>query len=109
MKLRVADTFLLRLLGLHAGGALAPDEGLLLWPCKAVHTFFQSQTLDVVFLDARWKECRRVSELAPYRVAASAQARVAVELPAGYCCRHPDYLQRIHAALQLRVSPCLFK
>lgn len=109
LRLRVADTFLTRLLGLHAHGPLAPDEGLLLLPCHAVHTFFQSQSIDVVFLDALGRECRRVSSLRPFRLAVSVGAKMAIELPAGYCRRHPDYLRRIHAALQLRVCPRLFK
>lgn len=109
LRLRVADTFLPRLLGLHASGPLAPDEGLLLLPCQAVHTFFQSQSIDVVFLDAHGRECRRVSSLRPHRLAISPDAQMAIELPPGYCRRHPDYLRRIHAALQLRVCPRLFK
>lgn len=107
LRLRIADTFVSRLLGIHGGGALAPDEGLLLYPCGAVHTFFLWQPIDVVFLDARGMECRRIDALPPRRAARHRRARMAVELPAGYCRRHPDYLGRIHAALRLRVSPRL--
>lgn len=99
LRLRLADTFLLRLSGLHALGYPAPDAGLLLIPCKAVHTFFQRQALDIVFLDMQGRECARVEHMRPYRVAWAAKAAMAVELPAGYCRRHPAYLADIQAAL----------
>lgn len=100
LRLRVADSFRLRLLGVHAIGTLALDEGLVLVPCGAVHTFFLRQALDVVFLDARGRECRCVHGLRPYRVAGATGARMVVELPAGYCRRHLDYLDRVHLALR---------
>ncbi|NYT23624.1 DUF192 domain-containing protein [Alcaligenaceae bacterium] len=100
LRLRVADSFRLRLPGVHAIGTLAPDEGLVLVPCRAVHTFFLRQALDVVFLDARGGECRCVHSLPPYRVAGAAGARMVVELSAGYCRRHPDYLDRVHIGLR---------
>lgn len=99
LRLRLGDTFLRRFLGVHALGALAPDEGLLLMPCWAVHTFFLGYALDIVFLDAQGRECARVERLRPYRVAWASRAALAVELPSGYCRRHPDYQARIQAAL----------
>jgi len=107
LRLRVADTFRLRLLGLHAGGVLAHDEGLVLMPCGSIHTFFLREPIDVVFLDGQGRLCRIISALPPWRTASARGARMVVELPAGYCTRHSDYLERIHAALRLRVSPCL--
>lgn len=109
LNLRVADTFSSRLLGLHALADLTPDEGLLLLPCRAIHTFFQATSIDVVFLDQSWRERRCIHDLPPWRMAGAVGARMAIELSAGYCRRHPDYLKRIHVALQLRVSPCLSK
>ncbi|NLC37514.1 MAG: DUF192 domain-containing protein [Alcaligenaceae bacterium] len=99
LKLRRADTFLLRLLGLHDQGKLAADEGLLLTPCAAIHTFFLRQPLDVVFLDALGQERRCIHGLPPNRVAWAAGVRAVIELPGGYCARHPDYLERIQSAL----------
>lgn len=104
LRLRVADTFFLRLLGLHVWGGLAPDEGLVLTPCRAVHTCFLRQPIDVVFLDDSGAECGRVLGMLPYRVAREGRARCVVELPENYCRRHPDYLQRIQAALQRRAQ-----
>lgn len=102
LKLWVAASFWRRLLGVHAVGILAADEALLITPCSAVHTFFLSQPLDVVFLDAAGNERLCVHALAPNRVAWAVGARMAVELPAGYCQRHADYLECIQLALSLR-------
>lgn len=99
LRLRIADTFVRRLLGLHAGGPLDPDEGLLLAPCRAVHTLFLRQRIDVVFLDAKGGECDRVDALPARRIVSRRAACMVIELPAGYCRRHPDYLAHIHAAL----------
>jgi len=107
LNLRVADTFWLRLCGVSGVGRLAPDQGLMLVPCRAIHTFFLSEPLDLVFLDKQGRERRCVHQVPPYRVVVEPSAYMVVELPAGYCLRHSDYLCRIHAALRLRVSPRL--
>ncbi len=107
LTLRVADTFFARLRGVHAGGPLAEDEAMLIRPCRAIHTFFLSYSLDVVFLDAHGRVCRSVECLPPGRMVFERGAFMVVELPAGYCASHPDYPARIHAALRLRESPRL--
>jgi len=107
LRLRTADTFFKRLLGLHAGRPPAPDEALLIQPCNAVHTFFLRYAIDVVFLDTSGAQLRCIHRLPPRCWAAQRGARSVIELPAGYCKRHPDYLVHIHAALRLRVSPRL--
>lgn len=99
LRLQVADTFITRLLGLHGHRPLGPDEGLVLRPCAAIHTLFLRSAVDVIFLDGSLRECRRISGLVPWRMAWQRGARIVVELPAGYCDRHADYLPRIHAAL----------
>jgi len=104
LHLQIANTFLLRLFGLLAHGPLAPDEGLLLVPCRAVHTFFLGESIDIVFLDAQARECRCVHSLPPHCFAVQPDACMVVELPSGYCRRHVDYLERIRAALRPSVS-----
>ena len=99
LRLRVADSFRLRLLGIRALRWTGDDQGLLLTPCRAIHTFFLSQALDVVFLDSMASERGCVHSLQPSRVAFRMGAQMVVELPAGYCRRHPDYLAHIRLAL----------
>ena len=101
LRLHVASTFFSRLTGLHGLGPLAHDEGLVLMPCASIHTFFLRQPIDVVFLDGKGRELRRVLALPPFRVAGAWGACCAIELPARYCEHHPDYLERIHAALRI--------
>jgi len=99
LVLRPARSGLARLLGLHAHPGLSDRSGLWLIPCKAVHTSFLRNDIDVVFLDRRGDILRVVSRLKPWRVAACMRAHSVIELPGGYCLRHPDHRGRIRAAL----------
>lgn len=47
---RLADTFVLRFLGLMPCKGLKPSEGLLLTGCGRIHTNFMHFTIDVVYL-----------------------------------------------------------
>ena len=107
LSLTVARTFWSRLRGVHGVGTLKDNEGLLLLPCRSIHTFFLNQTLDIVFLNAHGKVCRCLPALEPNRIAWDTEAAMVVELAEGYCERHPNYAELIHAALQLRVFPRL--
>ncbi|MBE3575493.1 MAG: DUF192 domain-containing protein [Firmicutes bacterium] len=83
-RIRKADTFRARLQGLLGCPPLPPGAGLVLVPCRAVHTFFMAYPIDVVFLDPAGRVLRCLTDLAPFRLPAPVwQARVAVELPAG--------------------------
>jgi hypothetical protein len=46
-----ANTFWKRLCGLLPYKSLPPDEGMLITPCKSVHTFFMRFPIDVIYLD----------------------------------------------------------
>ncbi len=50
-RVRVADGFWSRVRGLLGSAPLQADQGLLLQPCRAVHTLGMRQPLDVIFLD----------------------------------------------------------
>ncbi|OGO89271.1 MAG: hypothetical protein A2Y15_09835 [Clostridiales bacterium GWF2_36_10] len=47
---KVADTFISRFLGLLPIKVLKENNGLLLKPCKQVHTFLMKYPIDVIFL-----------------------------------------------------------
>src|SRR5690606_33892047 len=100
LKLRIANSFVDRLLGLHRYRPLQADEGLLLTPCWCVHTLFLGEPIDVISLDAGGYTLRCVPSMPPGRVAGVPGARMVVELPAGYCERHHDYSVRVHDALR---------
>ncbi|HHZ20474.1 MAG TPA: DUF192 domain-containing protein [Firmicutes bacterium] len=51
LHIRLADNFWLRLKGLLGKEGLSPKEGLLLAPCRSVHTIGMKFAIDLVFLD----------------------------------------------------------
>jgi uncharacterized protein len=83
-RIGVADWWWLRLRGLSGRMDLAPGEGLLLKPCRAVHMMGMKFPLDVAFLDAGNRVIARYERLAPgARTRWHRAARAALELPAG--------------------------
>jgi uncharacterized membrane protein (UPF0127 family) len=80
----VASAFGSRLRGLLGRKELAPGEGLLLYPCSSVHTFFMAFPIDVVFLDDDWRVVAVSQGMRPWRLSGIRwAAKAALELPAG--------------------------
>lgn len=72
-----------RTVGLLGRASLAPDEGLWIDGCSAIHTLGMRATLDVIFLDAAGAVVRIASGIAPNRpVVRCAHARTVLELGA---------------------------
>jgi uncharacterized protein len=84
----VARTPLRRMKGLLGRAGLAADEGLLLEPASAVHTWFMRFPIDVVFLDRDLLVLRVAEEVRPWRFASARGARSVLELPAGTARRN---------------------
>lgn len=82
-----ADTFRQRLRGLLGRRGLSLEEGLLLTPCHAIHTFFMRFPIDILFLDADGRVVAAVQDLPPWRFKAAPGARAVLELPAGTVAR----------------------
>jgi uncharacterized membrane protein (UPF0127 family) len=83
-RIGVADTWWLRLRGLGGRTGVAPGEGLLLTPCRAVHMFGIRFALDVLFLDAGNRVVAAYRELGPgQRTRWHRSARAALELAPG--------------------------
>jgi uncharacterized membrane protein (UPF0127 family) len=95
----VAATFWQRLRGLHAWPCLPWHTGLLLSPCKAVHTFGLAYAIDVLFIDHQGRVVECAEALAPGRLAWNWNAVGVVELPAGYCAAYPAYAAAVQRAL----------
>jgi len=49
-EVKLADTFFGRMFGLMPAKTLDENKGILLKPCKQVHTFYMSFAIDVIFL-----------------------------------------------------------
>ncbi|PKO43604.1 MAG: hypothetical protein CVU29_10595 [Betaproteobacteria bacterium HGW-Betaproteobacteria-22] len=82
-KLRHADSYFTRLRGLIGSPPLALQEGILISPCKQVHTHFMKYSIDVVFLDKHLTVINKIEAMPPWRVSSYvAVARYVLELPA---------------------------
>jgi uncharacterized membrane protein (UPF0127 family) len=72
-----------RLVGLLNRSQLDAGEGLLIEPCKQVHTFFMRFPIDVVFLDSKNQVLAKQS-LKPWRLSPLIfKAAKVLEVPAG--------------------------
>lgn len=74
--------------GLLGRDHLDPSSALILTPCLAVHTAFMRFPIDIVFLDRDGFAVKLISDVVPWRLAASASAHSVVELAAGSLRRH---------------------
>ena len=69
--------------GLLGRDSLADRHALVLAPCGAVHTFGMQFPIDVLFMSADGSVLKVVEHLGAWRMAASLQACITVELAAG--------------------------
>lgn len=65
-NLWIADTFFSRFMGLMGSDLLEAKQGLLISPCKQIHTHFMGYTVDVIFLDDRYQVVQIVNEMKPW-------------------------------------------
>jgi uncharacterized membrane protein (UPF0127 family) len=83
-KVRRADNFLTRLVGLLKRRKLGPEEVLWLVPSKGVHTMGMKFPIDVIFLDKEKKVISLIRDLLPYRATGiHFTAHSVLELPSG--------------------------
>jgi len=83
-RIAVADRWWLRLRGLLGRPPLGAGGGVLLTPCRAVHTFGLSYPVDVAFLDRRGAVVALYHRLGPGNASRWHRAAVyALELPVG--------------------------
>ncbi len=83
-RLFVADGFLSRLVGLQFRRCLDAEDGLLLVPCRSVHTCFMRFAIDVVWLAHGGRVLAVRRGVRPWRVALAPKGTHAVlETPAG--------------------------
>lgn len=80
----LATSLLDRMRGLLGKRSLPPGQGLLLRPCKGIHTFFMKFPIDAVFLDKENRVIAVYNSLQPNHMTSIHRAAHAVlELPAG--------------------------
>jgi uncharacterized membrane protein (UPF0127 family) len=81
----MGGSFSARLLGLMFRESFpACCDALLLYPCRAIHTFFMRFPIDLLQVDERWQVISTCEMVQPGRISAYAGAAAfCVELPAG--------------------------
>jgi uncharacterized membrane protein (UPF0127 family) len=83
-QLRLALGPWTRFRGLLGTRALVDGQGLLLRPCRAIHTWMMSYRIDVAFVDVQGGIVGVLHELEPWRFSdVYAAALATLELPAG--------------------------
>jgi uncharacterized protein len=88
LRVRVADQFVSRALGLLVGAPLPPTEGLFIAPCASIHTIGMRYPIDVVFVDAAARVVRVCPGLGAGRMRCARGARAVLELRAGIAAQH---------------------
>lgn len=68
VRAKVARSFIERAKGLIGAKGLAPNEGLLIEKCNAIHTCFMSFAIDATFLDAEDRVVKVVKGIRPWRL-----------------------------------------
>lgn len=74
-ELQVADSFWSRFVGLQFRRELPAGHGLLLLPCRSIHTCWMRFAIDVIFLDTDFTVLHVCTSIAPWRTAASKHHR----------------------------------
>jgi uncharacterized membrane protein (UPF0127 family) len=83
-RVTVATRKVERAIGLLKHSTLPPGEGLLITPCRGVHTWGMRFTIDILALDATGVVVDAVRALGPWRIRLPRAGAVSVlELPAG--------------------------
>lgn len=81
----VADEPWSRIRGLLGRRHLEDDEGILIRPSSAVHTFFMLFAVDVVFLDYDFQVVHVAQNVRPWRAVWRRGTAAIVEVAAGAC------------------------
>lgn len=83
-KVRVADSFLSRLVGLLDRKEILPGEALIITNCQQIHMFFMKFPIDVIFVDRSDIVVGLVENIQPFSMSPIfLQAQRAIELPPG--------------------------
>lgn len=65
---KIAKTFIKRTFGLIPKSSILKDEGLVIYPCFSVHTFFMKFAIDILFINKQNKVIALYQNVKPYRI-----------------------------------------
>ena len=83
LEIAITQTFKERNRGLLALPKIRVDQGLLISPCRSVHTFAMQYPLDLVYLSKQLKVVKLVENLQPNRMSYALAGHSTLELCAG--------------------------
>ncbi|MEZ4357798.1 MAG: DUF192 domain-containing protein [Eubacteriales bacterium] len=82
-KVNIAQSVFSRFKGLIGKKGLLPGEGLIIKPCKQVHTFYMRFPLDILFVDKKM-QILHIETLEPGKVGKFvSKAHFVLEVPVG--------------------------
>lgn len=83
-KIKLANNVFTRTIGLLSRANLSSGEGLLIVPCKSIHSIFMRFRFDAVFLDKEGRVVHIIKEMKAFRASKYIRkAKKVLELPAG--------------------------
>ena len=83
-RAEVADSFVRRGIGLIGRADWSRSDGLVIRPCRSIHTFFMRLPIDVVHVGGDGTVCHVVPTLRPWRPGPIVlRSQCVIELPAG--------------------------
>ena len=83
-QVSVASSILTRLVGLLGRKQLHEKEGLLITPCKSIHTFFMRFPIDVIFISTDNHVIGMLHSFSPFRISKIySNAEEVIELKSG--------------------------
>lgn len=99
-NIRPAESFADRLIGLMFKKELVGADGLMIDPCRSIHTCFMKYSLDIVFISSKNQVVKIIRDIKPWRMTwIYFRASKTLELPAGKLpqdIKEGDFLEITH-------------
>jgi uncharacterized membrane protein (UPF0127 family) len=67
-NIKLADSFFSRAKGLMFSKDMEGFDGLLIDPCRSIHTYFMNYAIDIVFMNSSYKVIKIVRNMPPRRL-----------------------------------------
>ncbi len=67
-RVKLASNFYDRLVGLMFSKDMKDFDGLLIKPCKSIHTFFMNYQIDVIFINDYGEIIKIIREMKPWKI-----------------------------------------
>lgn len=81
-KVLIANNFMTRLKGLIGSKTLSSFQGLLIKPCKQVHTIGMSYPISIWYIDKKLEIVKIIDDLGPYKISPYVQnSHLIIEFP----------------------------